>query len=57
MKIVRTSTIPLSLNVLLKGQLKFLNESYEVVGISSEGQLLDEVKQRDQSFERPEFSL
>jgi glycosyltransferase involved in cell wall biosynthesis len=47
MKIVRTSTIPLSLNVLLKGQLKFLNESYEVVGISSEGQLLDEVKQRE----------
>lgn len=47
MKIIRTSTIPLSLNVLLKGQLKFLNEFYEIVGISSEGQLLDEVKQRE----------
>ncbi|AZA55376.1 glycosyltransferase family 4 protein [Chryseobacterium sp. G0201] len=47
MKIVRTSTIPLSLNVLLKGQLKFLSEFYDIVGISSEGQLLDEVKQRE----------
>jgi len=47
MKVIRTSTIPLSLNVLLKGQLKFLNEFYEIVGISSEGQLLDEVKQRE----------
>jgi glycosyltransferase involved in cell wall biosynthesis len=47
MKIIRTSTIPLSLNVLLKGQLKFLNEFYEIVGISSEGELLEEVKQRE----------
>ncbi|WP_265130435.1 glycosyltransferase family 4 protein [Chryseobacterium oranimense] len=47
MKLIRTSTIPLSLNVLLKGQLKFLNEFYEVVGITSEGHLLDELKQRE----------
>ncbi len=47
MKVIRTSTIPLSLNVLLKGQLKFLSEFYEIVGISSEGELLDEVKQRE----------
>ena len=47
MKIIRTSTIPLSLNVLLKGQLKFLNGFFEIVGISSEGELLDEVKQRE----------
>lgn len=47
MKVIRTSTIPLSLNVLLKGQLKFLNGFFEIVGISSEGELLDEVKQRE----------
>lgn len=47
MKVIRTSTVPLSLNVLLKGQLKFLSEFYEIVGISSEGQLLDEVRQRE----------
>ncbi|SEW22145.1 Glycosyltransferase involved in cell wall bisynthesis [Chryseobacterium wanjuense] len=46
-KVIRTSTVPLSLNLLLKGQLKFLNEFYEIVGISSEGELLDEVKQRE----------
>jgi glycosyltransferase involved in cell wall biosynthesis len=47
MKVIRTSTIPLSLNVLLKGQLKFLNGFFEIVGISSDGQLLDEVRQRE----------
>jgi len=47
MKIIRTSTIPLSLNVLLKGQLKFFSEFYEVVGIASKGQLLDELKERE----------
>jgi glycosyltransferase involved in cell wall biosynthesis len=47
MKIIRTSTIPLSLNVLLKGQLKFFSEFYEVVGIASEGQLLDELEERE----------
>lgn len=47
MKVIRTSTIPLSLNVLLKGQLKFLNGFFEIVGISSEGELLDEVTQRE----------
>jgi glycosyltransferase involved in cell wall biosynthesis len=47
MKVVRTSTISVSLNILLKGQLKFLNSFFEVVGISSEGDLLDEVRQRE----------
>jgi len=47
MKVIRTSTIPLSLNVLLKGQLRFLNGFFEIVGISSEGELLDEVRQRE----------
>ncbi|GEN71689.1 glycosyl transferase family 1 [Chryseobacterium lathyri] len=35
------------MNVLLKGQLKFLSEFYDIVGVSSEGQLLDEVEQRE----------
>jgi len=47
MKIIRTSTIPLSLNVLLKGQLKFLNGFFEIVGIASKGQSLDELEQRE----------
>lgn len=47
MKIIRTSTIPLSLNVLLKGQLSFLNRHFDIIGISSKGELLDEVSKRE----------
>lgn len=46
-KIIRTSTIPLSLNVLLKGQLKFLSIYFNVVGISSKGEDLNEVQKRE----------
>ena len=34
-KIIRVSTIPGSLWALLKGQLRFMNNHYEVIGISS----------------------
>lgn len=47
MKLIRTSTIPLSLNVLLKGQLRFLSTYFEVIGISSSGPLLEEVAERE----------
>lgn len=47
MKIIRTSTIPLSLNVLLKGQLAFLGKHFDIIGISSKGDLLDEVSARE----------
>src|SRR5690554_28890 len=46
-KLIRTSTIPLSLNILLKGQLKFLNAYFEVLAISSAGTLLEELKDRE----------
>lgn len=43
-KIIRITTVPSSLKVLLKGQLKFINNNgYEVVGISSAGKELNEV--------------
>lgn len=47
MKIFRTSTVPISLNVLLKGQLKFLNQYFEIVCVSGEGKDLDEMKERE----------
>lgn len=47
MKIIRTATIPLSLNVLLKGQLRFLANYHEVIAISSNGDQLDEVRERE----------
>ena len=46
-KIIRTTTVPISLNVLLKGQLKFLAEYFNVVGISSKGKDLETVNHRE----------
>lgn len=46
-KIIRTSTIPVSLNILLKGQLKFLSNKFNIIGISSQGVDLVEVSKRE----------
>lgn len=46
-KLFRISTVPMSLNLLLKGQLKFLNEHFEVTAISGKGRDLDIVEQRE----------
>ncbi|SHM61923.1 glycosyltransferase family 4 protein [Flavobacterium saccharophilum] len=43
----RTATIPVSLNVLLKGQLQFLNEYYDVTAISGKDEFLVELKERE----------
>lgn len=47
MKVIRTSTIPLSLNVLLKGQLNFLSKHFDIVAVSSAGVNLDNVTIRE----------
>lgn len=47
LKLFRTSTIPLSLNILLKGQLSFLSEYFDVTAISGQGKELDEVGERE----------
>lgn len=41
-KLIRITTIPISLKILLKGQLQYMNQYYEVIGISS-GEGLDEI--------------
>ena len=46
-KLLRISTVPGSLASLLKGQLKYLSEHYEVVGVSSPGKTLDLVSTRE----------
>ena len=46
-KIVRITTIPASLKVLLKGQLGFINQYYEVIGVSGDGEALKEVSQNE----------
>lgn len=43
-KLIRITTVPVSLGKLLKGQMRFMRENgYEVVAVSSPGEMLDEV--------------
>ena len=46
-KIIRVTTIPLSLDVFCNGMLKELSEKYEVVAVSSPGKELDIVRERE----------
>ena len=47
-KIVCISTIALSLDVLLKGQLKFLNKYFRIVAVSGADKHLEKVKNREE---------
>jgi len=47
MKLIRTSTVPQSLNRLLKGQLEFLNQHYSVTAVSGLDENLKEVEKRE----------
>ena len=42
-KIIRITTVPESLYKLMEGQLKFMNEYFEVVGVASPGKAVDKV--------------
>ena len=46
-KIIRISTVPISLNVFCKGLLQELSNDYEVVAVSSPGADLEEVEVRE----------
>jgi glycosyltransferase involved in cell wall biosynthesis len=46
-KLVRITTVPLSLDKLLEGQLKFMQQHYEVIAISSEKEYLEKVGARE----------
>ena len=46
-KLIRISTVPTSLNVFLKGFLKELSEKYEVVAVSSPGEELEQIGERE----------
>ena len=43
-KLIRITTVPLSLKILLKGQHRFMSEHFDIIGVSSPGKELDEVK-------------
>jgi glycosyltransferase involved in cell wall biosynthesis len=46
-KLIRTSTIAMSLDFLLKGQLAFLNKEYDVVAVSGQDKHLEKVADRE----------
>lgn len=46
-KLIRTATVAMSLDILLKGQLAFLNSQYEVVAVSGADAHLDTVAARE----------
>ena len=46
-KIIRVTTHDISLNGLLEGQLKFLNQYYDVVGVAKDTGELDLVRKRE----------
>ena len=46
-KLIRTSTVAISLDYLLKGQLAFLKNSYEVLAVSGQDEHLEVVTQRE----------
>ena len=46
-KIIRSTTVPVSLDVFCKGMLRDLSEKYEVVGLSSPGAELERVAKRE----------
>ncbi|QVJ81878.1 Glycosyltransferase involved in cell wall bisynthesis [Prevotella sp. khp1] len=46
-KIIRATTVPESLNTFCKGMLQELSEKYEVVGLSSPGEALERVAERE----------
>ena len=48
-KLFRVTTVPESLNILLRGQHKFMSKNgFEVIGISSAGNALNEVSQEEE---------
>lgn len=46
-KLIRITTVPISLDKLLSGQLAFMNQHYQVIGISSEKEYLERVGQKE----------
>ena len=46
-KLIRTATVAISLNILLKGQLAFLNSHYDVVAVSGADAHLETIAERE----------
>lgn len=47
-KVLRIAALPGSLGILLKGQLKFLNQHYEVIGVASDDPTLNQLAEQEE---------
>jgi len=55
-KLIRITTVPISLKILLKDQLKCMNEYFDVVGVSSKGKELSDVE-KDEGIRTIELNM
>jgi len=46
-KLIRITTVPISLDKLLSGQLNFMNQFYKVIGVSSEKEYLERIGKKE----------
>lgn len=46
-KLIRITTVPISLEKLLSGQLRFMNSFYEVIAVSSDSKALGKISQKE----------
>lgn len=46
-KVIRITTVPVSLKVLLKGHLNFMQKHFEIIAVASSGKELNEVKEAE----------
>ena len=46
-KLIRVTTVDISLDSLLKGQLKFLNQYFDVIGVAKDTGLIQKVSERE----------
>lgn len=44
-KLIRITTVPISLKLLLKDQLKYMNQYFDVIAVSSSGKELQDVEE------------
>jgi len=55
-KLIRITTVPISLKVLLQDQLKFMNQYFNVIGVSSTGKELTDVE-KDEGIKTIELNM
>ena len=46
-KLIRLTTVDLSLDKLIPGQLKYMSSVFDVIGVASDTGLLDKVRKRE----------